>query len=152
MIKTKLEPFWIVGIAKRTTNKNEQAAKDIPELWDSFMGNGTMHKIPNKVDDTIYAVYTDYESDHTEEYSTVIGCKVANLNNIPEGMKCVKIEQSSYSRFTAKGDLTKGVIYNKWLNIWDTDLKRTYTTDFEVYGEEARNPKDAQVDIFVAIQ
>ncbi len=151
MIKTKLEPFWIVGIDKRTTNKNEQAAKDIPELWDTFMSHGTMQKIPNKVDDTIYAVYTNYESDHTEEYSTIIGCKVANLNNIPEEMTCIKIDQSSYTRFTAKGDLTKGVIYNEWIKIWNTNLDRKYTTDFEVYGAEAKNPKDAEVDIYVAI-
>lgn len=152
MIKTKLEPFWIVGITKRTTNKDEQCAKDIPALWDTFMTNSIMHKIPNKVDDTIYAAYTDYESDHTEGYTTLIGCKVTNPNSIPKEMTCIKIEQSSYSRFTAKGDLTQGVIYNKWLKIWNTNLDRKYTTDFEVYGAEARNPKDAEVDIYVAVK
>ena len=152
MIKTKLEPFWIVGIDKRTTNKNEQAAKDIPELWNAFMVNNTIQRIPNKVNDTIYAVYTNYKSDHTEEYSTIIGCKVANLNNIPEEMTCIKIDNSYYSRFTAKGDLTKGVIYEEWMKIWGTNLDRKYTTDFEVYGVEARNPNDAEVDIYVAIK
>ena len=152
MIKTKLEPYWIVGIDKRTTNKNEQAAKDIPELWNTFISNNTIQRIPNKVNDTIYAVYTNYKSDHTEEYSTIIGCKVANLNNIPEEMTCIKIDNSYYSRFTAKGDLTKGVIYEEWMKIWGTNLDRKYTTDFEVYGVEARNPNDAEVDIYVAIK
>ncbi|WP_024770744.1 GyrI-like domain-containing protein [Aquimarina macrocephali] len=152
MIKTKIEPFWIVGISVRTTKKNEQFANDIPNLWNTFMSEGTMHKIPNKLEDSIYAVYTDYESDHTEGYTTIIGCKVANLDNIPPGMTSVKIERSIYSRFTAKGDITKGVIYDKWVNIWEIDLDRTYTTDFEVYGEDAVNPTNAEVDIFVAIE
>ncbi|WP_062059918.1 GyrI-like domain-containing protein [Aquimarina longa] len=151
MIKTKIESFWIIGISVRTTNKNEQFAKDIPALWNTFMSEGVMHKIPNKLNDTIYGVYTDYESDHTEGYTTIIGYKVKNLDIIPEGMSSVQIKESTYIRFTAKGDLNKNVIYNKWKDIWKLDLNRAYTTDFEVYGEEAVNPTDAEVDIFVAI-
>ncbi len=42
--------------------------------------------IPNKVDSTIYSVYTDYESDFTKPYTTLIGCKVPDLKSIPKGM------------------------------------------------------------------
>lgn len=151
MIKTKIEPFWIVGISVRTTKKDKQFTKDIPALWDTFMSEGTMYKIPNKVEDSIYALYTDYENDPTEGYTMFLGCRVKNLDVIPEGMTCAQIKRSTYSRFTAKGDITKGSIYNKWKTIQKTDMNRTYTTDFEVYGEEALNPKDAEIDIFVAI-
>ncbi len=152
MIKTKLNPFWVIGVSVRTTKKNEKFAKDIPALWDTFTADETMHKIPNKLEDTIYAIYTDYESDHTEAYTMILGCRVENLDAIPEGMTGVQVQKSTYSRFTAKGDITQGVIYDKWVNIWETDLDRTYSTDFEVYGEEAKNPKDAEVDIFIAIK
>lgn len=37
-------------------------------------------------------------------------------------------------------------------NIWETNLKRTYTADFEIYGKDAKNPKDAEVDIYVGIK
>ncbi len=151
MIKTKLEPFWVVGISVRTTKKNEQFAKDIPALWDTFISENILYKIPNRIEDSIYALYTDYESDHTEGYTTILGCRVENLDVIPDGMAGVRVDSSTYSRFTAKGNLTKGVVYDQWINIWETDLDRTYTTDFEVYGEEAQNPVDAEVDIFVAI-
>lgn len=152
MIKTKLDSFWVIGIAVRTTKKNEKFTKDIPALWDTFMINGTIHKIPNKLEDSIYALYTDYESDHTESYTMILGCKVENLDTIPEGMTGIQVQKSKYSRFTVKGDITQGIIYDKWVNIWETDLDRTYNTDFEVYGEEAQNPRDAEVDIFVAIR
>ncbi|WP_108867919.1 GyrI-like domain-containing protein [Aquimarina aquimarini] len=151
MIKTNLEPFWVLGISVRTTKKDNQFTKDIPALWDTFFSEGILHKIPHKLEDSIYAVYTDYKSDHTEEYTMILGCKVKNITAIPEGMKSVEVEKSTYTRFTAKGDINKGVIYDKWVSIWDTDLDRTYTTDFELYGEEAQNPSDAEVDIFVAI-
>ncbi len=150
-IKTKLDPFWVIGISVRTTKENDQFANDIPALWNTFMTEGILHKIPNKIEDTIYALYTDYESDHTGAYTTILGCKVAHVDVIPDGMTSLQIEASTYSRYTAKGDLTKSAVYNTWYEIWETDLNRTYTTDFEVYGEEAKNPKQAEVDIFVAI-
>lgn len=151
MIKTKLDPFWVIGISLRTTGKNAQFMKDIPELWNTFMLKETIYKIPNKIENSIYVIYTDYESDHTEGYTTIIGCKVKSIESIPEGMKSVEVKKSTYTQFTAKGDISKGVIYDKWVSIWNTDLDRTYITDFEFYGEEAQNPKDAEVEIYVGI-
>ena len=52
----------------------------------------------------------------------------------------------------SKGDLTKGAVYETWSKIWNADLDRTFTADFEVYGEKAQNPTDAEVEIFVAIK
>ncbi len=151
MIKTKLDPFWVIGISVRTTGKNAQFMKDIPELWNTFMLKETIYKIPNKIENSIYVIYTDYESDHTEGYTTIIGCKVKNIDTVPERMIGIQIKKSMYSRYTAKGDITKGIVYNKWVNIWETNLKRSYITDFEFYGEEAQNPKDAEVEIYVGI-
>lgn len=62
------------------------------------------------------------------------------------------IQAGNYEKFTAKGDLTKGAVYEKWTKIWNTDLDRLYTADFEVYGEKAQNPVDAEVDILIAIK
>lgn len=151
MMKTTLESFEIIGISIRTTNEKNQSSQDIPALWDTFMSQGIFHNIPNKIDDTIYALYTDYESDHTEGYTTVLGCKVKNLETIPEGMVGKSIQGGTYSKFMAKGDVTKGLIYEQWVKIWKTNLNRKYTTDFETYGVKAQNPADAEVDIFVAV-
>lgn len=147
-----ISAFNIVGLAVRTTNENGQAAKDIPELWQTFMASGMLEKIPNKLGQDIYCMYTDYEKDHTKPYTTILGCKVANLDQIPDGMVGKAIAAENYSKQVAKGNINEGLVYNAWLKIWDSGLERKFTADFEIYGEKAANPSDAEVDIFVAIK
>jgi predicted transcriptional regulator YdeE len=150
MKNTKMEPFQIIGIAVRTTNENDQSAKDIGELWNKFMTKGILDKIPNKTDNAVYSVYTDYESDHTKPYTILLGCRVNTLDTVPKGMVAKTVGGGNYVKFISKGDLTKGIVYAEWLKIWEMDLSRTFTTDFEVYGEKTQNPTDAEVEIFIA--
>ncbi|UTX49994.1 GyrI-like domain-containing protein [Chryseobacterium sp. MA9] len=152
MNNMKVEPFKVIGISVRTTNENGQAGKDIPVLWEKMMNENIINSIPNKIDNTIYSIYTDYEKDHTKPYTTVLGCKVENLDNIPEGMIGYSFDGGDYVKFTTKGDLSKGLIINEWLKIWEMDLGRVFTADFEVYGEKAQNPSDAEVDILIAVK
>ncbi|HPH99615.1 MAG TPA: GyrI-like domain-containing protein [Chitinophagaceae bacterium] len=148
----KITSFNIIGIAVRTTNENSQAAKDIPALWNKFMSENILQQIPNKVDNTIYCMYTEYEKDHTKPYTTLLGCKVENLENIPTGMIGKTVEGGNYIKQTVKGNLMQGVIANAWVKIWNANFSRLYTADFEVYGEKAQNPENAEVDIFIAVK
>jgi predicted transcriptional regulator YdeE len=136
----------------RTTNQNGQAAQDIPALWNRFLTEGIAEKIPNKIDNAIYCIYTDYERDHTRPYTTILGCKVSTVEAIPEGMVSKTIEAATYAKHTAQGSLLQGVVFNAWTQIWNADLPRTFTADFEVYDEKAQNPENAEVEIFVAVQ
>jgi len=70
MKKLQINSFQIIGISVRTTNENGQAKKDIEKLWGEFMSENMLKKIPNVTDETIYAIYTDYEGDHTKPYTT----------------------------------------------------------------------------------
>ncbi len=142
----------IVGVTIRTSNKPGQAEKDIPMLWGKFMSDDIKNKIPNRVDETIYALYTDYESDHTEPYTMLLGYQVKDLDNVNEDMTVKIIPAANYRKFVAKGDLTKTAVYDAWMGIWKTDLKRTYTTDFEIYGEKAINPTNGEAEIFIAVE
>jgi predicted transcriptional regulator YdeE len=152
MITQTIPSFSIIGIAVRTSNENGKAVKDIPALWQQFMSNGLLEKIPNKLSHDIYCLYTDYEKDHTKPYTTIIGCKVAHLNEVPEGMIGKAITSGSYDKQVVKGNINEGLVYNAWLKIWDSKLERVYSTDFEIYGEKAMDPNQAEVDIFVAIK
>ena len=38
-----------------------------------------------------------------------------------------------------KGNLAEGIVYNEWLKIWNMDLNRTYTADFEIYDEKHKS-------------
>lgn len=152
MNTTSLPEFAIIGIALRTTNENGQSAKDIPLLWQKFMTESISEQIPNKISTAIYCMYTEYETDHTKPYTTILGCKVENLDNIPLGMVGKKIPATDYQKFIAKGNLQDGIVYQEWLKIWEqTTLNRKFTSDFEIYGEKALNPNDAEVEIFIAI-
>lgn len=152
MNNVKIEPFKVIGIAIRTTNENNQAAQDIPVLWEKLMKENIVENIPNKIDNAIYSIYTDYEKDHTKPYTTLLGCKVENLDIIPEGMIGKSFEGGNYVKFTPKGNLAEDLVINEWIKIWNMDLERIFTADFEIYGEKAQNPSDAEVDILIAVK
>ncbi|QGK76286.1 GyrI-like domain-containing protein [Flavobacterium sp. SLB02] len=147
-----IQKFSVIGISVRTTNENGKSGEDIPALWNKFMSEEIQRKIPNKVSEDIFCIYTDYEKDHTKPYTTILGCKVESLDVVPENMIGKTIESANYEELIAKGNLAEGLVYNKWLEIWNSDLDRSFTADFEVYGEKTQNPENAEVDIYIALQ
>ena len=151
MQKVKIQPFKVIGIAVRTTNENGQSAQDIGQLWGKFMSEQIADKIPNKLDGNVFSIYTNYQGDHMQPYDTILGCKVSSLEDIPVGMVGQAFDGGTYGKFVSKGDLTKGVVFGTWTDIWQKDLNRVFTADFEIYGEKAQNPIDAEVDVLVAL-
>lgn len=144
----KLEAFHIIGIIVRTTNKDGKAAQDIGGLWQKFMSENIIGQIPNKVDHEVYSVYTDYEGDYTQPYTTLLGCKVTSLEEIPKGMIGKSFGESTYLKFTAKGNLADNIVYDAWAKIWNKDLDRRYIADFEVYGgKSTRSDKRRSRDL-----
>ena len=152
MSNQKIQKFSVIGLSVRTTNENGQAGQDIPALWNKFMTEGIIEQIPNKIDNSIYCIYTEYEKDHTKPYTTILGCKVESLDTIPNGMTGKTIEEATYTKYIAKGNILQGMVFNEWTKIWNSDLDRTFTADFEVYDEKAQNPENAEVDIFIAVK
>ena len=151
MQKETIAPFQIIGISVRTSNQENKAAIDIPALWNQFISENIMDKIPNKITSEVYSIYTNYEGDHTQPYDTILGCKVSSLDNIPEGMIGKAFEGGKVAKFTAKGNLEDNIVYEAWLDIWGVHLNRTYTADFEVYGAKSMDRTNAEVDIFIAV-
>jgi predicted transcriptional regulator YdeE len=147
---TTLGAFHIIGVFVRTTNVNNKALKDIGDLFGNFMGQNIIEKIPNKISDDIYCVYTDYESDYNGPYTAIIGCKVSSLNDIPTGLICKTIPDSKYQVYKSTGKLSISLA-NTWEGIWNADLNRRYSADFDIYGEKAGDYENAEVDTYVAI-
>ncbi len=152
MTITKFNEFHVIGLSVRTRNEDQHITKDIENLWNTFMKQGALHKIPNKLEDTLFGIYTDYENGATGKYTTIVGCKVSNLDTIPNGMIGITINNGNYSKFTAKGDVTKNAIPEAWEKIWHTDLNRTFSADFEVYDQRAQDLTNAEVDIFIGVE
>lgn len=150
MIET-LGEFYIIGISVRTTNVNNKALKDIGDLFGNFIGQNLMLKIPNKMTEDIYCVYTEYESDYMGSYTTIIGCKVSSLAEIPSGFIGKTIPESKYKVYRSTGKLSVSLV-KTWETIWSSsNLDRRYTADFDIYGEKARDFDNAEMDTYVAI-
>lgn len=143
----EIEPFKIIGIAVQSTNEGGKSAKDLGDLWGRFYSEEIASKIPNKIDETIYAIYTDYESDYTGSYRAIIGLRVNKLNNIPDGMVGRTFEGGTYKKFIAEGEMPQAIV-KQWQFIWEQDkkLNRKYTADFEVYKQDSEI-----VEILIAI-
>lgn len=152
-LKTEnLAAFVVVGIEVKTANAPGKAEKDIPALWEAFMKQEIMSKIQSKISADIYCIYTHYEGDYTQPYTTFLGCRVSTLESIPEGLSVLTINAGHYFKKEVKGDLTQGVVFGAWQEIWQMPLDRAYTADFEVYGQKASLPNQAEVDIYVALK
>ena len=150
-IEKELDEFNIIGISVRTSNSEGKSQKDIGELFGAFFGNNLIEQIPNKENNDVYCLYTEYESDFMGMYTTVIGCRVASLENIPAGFTGVTIPKSKYLVYKSAGKLPECVGMT-WGQIWESDLNRKYTADFDVYGEKAQNLENAEVETYVSVK
>ncbi|MEZ0005065.1 putative transcriptional regulator YdeE [Flavobacterium sp. 28YEA47A] len=154
-MESSKENFQLIGIQldKKTTNKDGQAAIDCGSLWQQFETEKRYGQIENKIGNEIYAVYFDYDGDHTQPYSYFIGCKVAEGTLVPEGFKSLKIPAQTYTQKVAKG-VMPACIGEAWREIWkeDAELNRAYQYDFEVYDERCADWNNAEVDIFLSVK
>lgn len=143
------EKFTIAGIAVRTINKDGRSQQDIGELWNRFTSQNIFAQIPDKESNDIYCMYTDYESDFTGEYTTILGCKVTSCDRLPEGFVTKEIPKITYKHYKATGEIPF-CVGKVWNDIWQSGVERKYIADFDVYGEKMTDPKNATVDIFVS--
>ncbi len=149
----------LVGIEIRTNNTNEFSSnKKIPKLWESFFSKEINKNVKDKTSENIYAVYSNYESDHTGEYNYFIGFEVKDTKSYLNNDKFIikEIKQGKYSIVTTeKGSLQK-VIPAAWEKIWkmsSSDLggKRSYKTDYEIYSHDATDPNGEIFNIYLGI-
>jgi predicted transcriptional regulator YdeE len=145
-------PLVIMGIECRTANTPEAAPHDIPKHWARFYSEDIINQIPNQSSDDVIALYCDYEGDYTKPYSLVIGCPVSSADVIPEGMVVKTIPGGSYAVFAAVGEHPQKVI-ETWNYIWqNVDHKRTYTGDYEIYGDKFFSQSPQGVDVYIAVK
>lgn len=150
-MENKINAFRIMGISVRTTNENGQATKDIPLLWSKFFTDNIAVKVPGRIGEEIYCVYTDYEKDHTKPYTTILGYKVNDEQLLEDGLVEKYIDPGMYHSIHAKGKHSENFVYKAWLDIWNSSLNRTFTSDFEVYGTGYADPENAEMDIYIAV-
>jgi predicted transcriptional regulator YdeE len=137
-----VEGFTVVGISHRESNDRPE---DIGKLWQEFFSKGGPKQIPRRKNDEIYAVYTEYEGDHTMPFTMLIGCAVSSVDALPDGLVVKTISGARYAVFDASGPQPASVIA-AWKHIWSSPLNRAYTNDFDHYrGSE-------NVEVHVAVR
>lgn len=149
--------FVITGIAVRTSNAREATPNAlIGGQWQHFFAENLRDKIPNRENDTIYALYTEYQSDRSGDYTYVLGMRVKEGSGVPQGMAAWTARAGKYRVFTTpRGSVTR-VIPDIWRHIWDeedqSNLHRAYKADFEAYDERAQDPQNSEVDIYIGVK
>ncbi len=151
MEKAKLPDFKLIGLKldRKTTNEGGQSNIECGNLWKKFETENFARRIPNKLSDEIYAVYFDYEGDHTQPFSYFIGCRVEIDTEAPQGMDSLTIPEQSYTKVMAKGKMPD-CLSNTWQDIWRSNIERSYRHDFEIYDDRSKDWSHAEVDIFVS--
>ena len=140
---------FFIGLELRTNNAECSAA--MPAHKEKFFKENIPAKIPNKLNGNILALYTDYEGDYTKPYSWILGCEVSSLDQIPTGLVGKKIPESQYAVFTTQGEFPAGLIA-AWHMVWEANLPRAYTSDFEVYPSDFDPQTNPQVKIYIAVE
>lgn len=153
MEKIKIARFKLIGLqlGQKTTNVNGQSGIDCGNLWQKFEKENFAERVPDKLSEEIYAVYFDYEGDHTKPFSYFIGCKVKSETSAPKGMDSLLIPAATYSRISAKGQMPDCIV-NAWKDIWASKIDRTFSCDFEIYDERSKDWSDAEVEICVSVK
>jgi predicted transcriptional regulator YdeE len=151
--------FSVIGIQVRTSNAKEfTGGGAIPKQWDRFFRDGIAGKIPNKVDSTIYAIYTNYASDHNGEYDFIIGMKVSRASDVPPGMVSKQVPSGRFAVITSAKGPAAQVVPKAWQRVYDLDDNkqlggaRAYKADFELYDQRSQNPQDSQVDLYIGLK
>jgi predicted transcriptional regulator YdeE len=147
-----LSGFHVVGITMRTNNANGKAVEDINALWQRFFEEAVGEAIPAKDGNAIYAIYHDYEGDHTAPFSLTIGCKVGSQDfTLPQGLDSVFVQTGEYQIFAARGEQPKALMQT-WEGIWRMPLTRAFQTDVEIYGPRFFEPDLHEVLVCIGVK
>lgn len=146
----ELKEKVVSGIEIKTTNQDEKSMQDIEKTWQKLFLEGIYEKIQNKSNIKTIGLYTEYEGDYTKPYTFIAG---AETNQNMEGNNEIVskiIPKGKYAKFVITGDV-KNAVRQAWQEIWNMDLKRKYTCDFEEYQNNAKNMQQ-EIHIYIAIK
>jgi predicted transcriptional regulator YdeE len=130
----------VTGISTRTNNADEMSAAKgrIASIWSRFE-----QEIAPQLSEgnRVFGVYSEYESDHSGDFSVLAGTDQQNLDTEADFVSRT-IPAGRYLVFNAEGELPMAII-NAWQRVWsyfqqpDCPHERLYTTDFEHYSEKS---------------
>lgn len=143
-----LEEKTIVGFSARTNNASPEMGEVIGGLWRKLYSENGCALLDGRVNGKAVGVYTDYDNNHTGDYTVIAACEVSQAQNIPEHMTVRKIPAGKYAKFVVKGNMLTAVS-DFWRKLWDMDLNRTFVCDFEEY--QNADFDNAEIHIYISV-
>jgi len=149
--------FDVIGISARTTNTTERGGGgEIPKIWQRLFMENVLNRIPDRSDDAIVAVYTNYAGDENADYTYVLGAKVKSGTKAPDGMVSVSIPAGKYDEFVSAKGPGPEVIPPLWMHVYSYfqtpgSPKRAFKSDFERY-EGPMDPNAMQAHIYIGVK
>ena len=147
----ELEEKVVAGISIKTTNEDVKAIQDIGITWNKLFSDGIYDKIQNKVNNKTIGLYTEYEGDYTKPYIFIAAAEVSQSVEVNGEIASKVIPKGKYAKFVIIGDVQNSV-GQAWQEIWNMDLKRKYTCDFEEYQNNAEDMQKQEIHIYIAIE
>ena len=157
MKEVTCEERQILGLSVRTNNAAEMKVETakIGALHGAFQQQVTVNYENGA---HLFGVYHDYESDHTGDYSVLLGSEESALTMTNTANKAsldtVTLSAGKYLVFSGVGDMPQ-VVIDIWGEIWRyfsgeslqglPKYQRAFTTDFERYTSAN------SVDVYIAV-
>lgn len=149
---TQIQTFKLAGLAlaRKTTNANGRSSHDCGKLWSEFEAADMVSKIKNRLTDDVIAVYHQYEGNQMQSFSYFIGCKISPDDEASEELDYLTITEGVYQKISVSGKMPD-CMTNAWKEIHDSDIKRAFTADFEIYGPKSQNWDNAEIEIMLSV-
>lgn len=144
--------FQVTGYKITTTNKNNQAQKDIGEAWQNFMAEGFADKISHKNYPTLHAVYFNYKNPENlaeRGYDMLIGFITETGAIQPDAdLTTITIPAQNYQYTQVKGEIPKNLAleWQKVNAMSKTECNRSFGYDLDMY-----NADNTEVTLAVAV-
>ncbi|MGQ5522391.1 GyrI-like domain-containing protein [Chitinimonas sp. PSY-7] len=130
--------FCVTGMRVRTLNENELKPElaRIPGLWHEVLSSGLLTSTNSE---SVFAVYSGYESDHTGAYDLTVGTQ--SLAADQQSLVTTEVPTNDYLLFEAHAESAEALhsaVFTAWQQVWqffstDTEWRRSYSADFERY-------------------
>ncbi len=149
--------FDVIGISTRTNNAQEATGNgEIPKQWQRLFNEGILDRIPERSDQDVVAVYTDYASDWNGDYTYILGAKVKPGTKAPVGMVAVTVPAGKYVEFESATGPGQTVVPAVWKQIWEYfqepgNPARAYKADCERY-ETPSDPNNIQAHVLISVK
>ena len=98
----------------------------------------------------MYGVYTNYDGDYTKPYDFYACCEIEDSKSNNDEFSVVSVPESKYAKFSIRGNYDESA-EKLWNEIWNTELDRKYTYDFEVYHNDGNDPENQLLEIYIAV-